>query len=69
VSDSRAESWYEAQLTDPEFLAAYLREVTQMHREAIATSNPFLARWCMRERARLDRWCMREPLDSSGSTR
>jgi hypothetical protein len=60
MSDSRAESWCAEQLADPEFRAEYLREVTRMHREAIATGDPLLARWCMRQRAELD---------SSGSTR
>jgi hypothetical protein len=56
---TQAESWLEAQMTDPEFRAEYVRELVRMHRESIERKDPVLARWCMRERARVD---------SSGST-
>jgi len=60
VIKAKAESWCEGHLADPEFRAEYLREVTRMHRQAVAEGDAELARWCMRQRARLD---------SSGSTR
>jgi hypothetical protein len=41
-------------MADPEFRAEFARELARMHREAIERKDPVLARWCMRERARVD---------------
>jgi hypothetical protein len=43
---TQAETWLEAQMAIPEFRAEYVRALDQ--------KNPTLARWCMRERARVD---------------
>jgi hypothetical protein len=51
---TQAETWLEAQMANPEFRAEYVRELARMHREALDQKNPTLARWCMRERARVD---------------
>ena len=54
MSTPNSQTWLEAKMADPEFRAEYARELARMHREAIATRDPILARWCMRERARID---------------
>jgi len=54
VSTTRREPWVEEQLTDPVFRREYLRELIRMQHEAVEFHNVELARWCLRQRARLD---------------
>lgn len=54
MSTTHREPWVEEQLTDPVFRREYLRELIRMQREAVESHDAELARWCMRQRARLD---------------
>lgn len=60
LSTPNYQNWVDEQMAKPEFRMEYVRELVRMHRESIEQHDPALARWCMRERARVD---------SSGSTR